>query len=104
MNRYLLLSDVMKHMIYYDSSTNRNRFINNTFVINSMRNVLDMDGKLYTQEIDEMTITENIKFIGMLLGIPIMVLLMLPLTILGVSIIFTMWLIDLIQRSINAKK
>ena len=103
MNRYLLLSDVMKHMIYYDSSTNRNRFINNTFVINSMRNVLDMDGKLYTQEIDEMTITENIKFIGMLLGIPIMVLLLIMLS-LGASIIFTMWLIDLIQRSINAKK
>ena len=91
-------------MIYYDSSTNRNRFINNTFVINSMRNVLDMDGKVYAQEVEEMTLKENIKFIGMLLGIPIMVLLMLPLTILGVSIIFTMWLIDLIQRSINAKK
>ncbi len=53
MSVYLLLSDVVKHMIYYDSSTNRNRFINNTFVINSMRNVLGMDGRLHTQEVIE---------------------------------------------------
>ncbi len=52
MSVYLLLSDVVEHMKYYDSRKIRNRLANNFIVVSCMRNILGMDDWLHTQKIN----------------------------------------------------
>tara|TARA_B100000287_G_scaffold2037_1_gene2017 strand:+ start:4430 stop:4660 length:231 start_codon:yes stop_codon:yes gene_type:complete len=42
------------------------------------------------------------KFVGMLISIPIGVALMIPVTIIGCLIIFSMWMIDNIKQMIRS--